>query len=86
MTGPNVRMPNQLPAKRTLESRMLPDRVRMKAWGDFMRAVHEGQRGNYAPAREIVERVRTKHGDAAADAQRRELWRLINSGQPEKSK
>lgn len=54
---------------------------RLKAWGKFMRAVHAGQRGDYGPAREIVESIRAKHGDAAADCQRRELWRMINSGE-----
>jgi hypothetical protein len=54
---------------------------RLKSWSDFMRAVHEGKRGNFAPAREIVERVRARSGDAAASAQRREIWRVIQAGQ-----
>lgn len=53
---------------------------RLKSWSDFMRAVHEAKRGNYEPAREIVERVRTRFGDAAAAAQRRELWRVVKAG------
>jgi hypothetical protein len=28
---------------------------KLKSWGDFMRAVHEGKRGNYRPAGELVE-------------------------------
>ncbi|MFM0174133.1 hypothetical protein PQR33_32935 [Paraburkholderia sediminicola] len=55
---------------------------RLKSWSDFIRAVHEGKRGNYAPAREMVERVRERFGDAAAAAQRREIWRLIQAGEP----
>ncbi|WP_367189786.1 hypothetical protein [Burkholderia sp. Ed8] len=55
---------------------------RLKSWGGFMRAVHEGKRGNYEPAKAIVETVRAKFGDYAAEAQRRELWRLIQAGRP----
>lgn len=55
---------------------------RLKSWGDFMRAVHEGKRGNYEPAKAIVDKVRAKFGDYAAQAQRRELWRLIQAGRP----
>ncbi|KUY52379.1 hypothetical protein [Burkholderia sp. RF2-non_BP3] len=54
---------------------------RLKAWGEFMRAVNEGRRGNYALARDIVETVRSKFGDAAAEMQRRELWRMIKIGE-----
>ncbi len=54
---------------------------RRKAWSNLMRAVHEGKRGNYGPARQIVEAVRAKHGDMAADSQRRELWRMIQTGE-----
>lgn len=53
---------------------------RLRSWSDFMRAVHEGKRGNYEPARAIVARVRERFGDAAAAAQRRELWRVIQAG------
>ncbi|MGF6777828.1 hypothetical protein [Paraburkholderia sp. GAS334] len=53
---------------------------RLKSWGDFMRAVHEAKRGNYRSAREIVERVRARSGDAAVAMQRRELWRVIQAG------
>ncbi|MCA8301291.1 hypothetical protein LGN24_07315 [Burkholderia seminalis] len=55
---------------------------RRKSWGDFMRAVHAGKRGDYEPARAIVARVRAKFGDKAAEAQRREIWRLIQAGKP----
>jgi len=53
---------------------------RLKSWSDFMKAVHAGKRGDYEPARAIVERVRAKHGDTAAESQRRELWRLMQAG------
>lgn len=52
------------------------------AWASFMAAVHAGKRGDYELAKAIVERVRAKFGDRAADAQRRELWRVIQAGQP----
>ncbi|WP_343654538.1 hypothetical protein [Paraburkholderia caribensis] len=55
---------------------------RLKSWGDFVRAVHEGKRGNYQLAQAIVNRVRERFGEAAAQAQRRELWRVIQAGEP----
>lgn len=55
---------------------------RLKSWGDFMRAVHEGKRGNYELAQVIVNRVRERYGEVAAQAQRRELWRVIQAGEP----
>ncbi|VVD29957.1 hypothetical protein [Paraburkholderia dioscoreae] len=61
---------------------MATSNERLKSWGDFIRAVHEGKRGNYGPAQEMVERVRGRFGDAAAAAQRREIWRLIQAGEP----
>lgn len=61
---------------------MVTNDERLKSWSDFIRAVHEGKRGNYAPARAMVERVRGRFGDKAANAQRRELWRLIQAGEP----
>ena len=55
---------------------------RLKSWSDFIKAVHAGKRGDYKPARAIVERVRGKFGDKAAESQRRELWRLMQAGEP----
>lgn len=54
---------------------------RLESWRRFMKAVHEGQRGNYGPAVSLVEAVRARHGDAAAESQRRELWRVMQAGQ-----
>ncbi|MGF6854358.1 hypothetical protein [Paraburkholderia sp. CI3] len=53
---------------------------RLEAWRRFLRAVHAGQRGDYGPAVSLVETVRAKHGDAAAESQRRELWRVMRTG------
>lgn len=61
---------------------MATNNERLASWQRFMRAVREGRQGNYALARDIVEGVRERFGDAAAEAQRRELWRMINAGQP----
>ncbi|CAM2193244.1 conserved protein of unknown function [Paraburkholderia kururiensis] len=55
---------------------------RLKSWSEFMKAVHAGKRGDYKAARAIVERVRAKFGDKAAESQRRELWRLMQAGEP----
>lgn len=55
---------------------------RLKSWGEFTKAVHAGKRGDYQPAKAIVERVRGKFGDRAAESQRRELWRLMQAGDP----
>ena len=67
---------------KSMEASMETKDERAKSWSDFMRAVHQGKRGNFAPARAIVERVRSRFGDAAAAAQRRELWRVIQAGEP----
>jgi hypothetical protein len=61
---------------------MVTNDERLKSWSDFMRAVHEGKRGNYGPAQDMIERVRARFGDVAAAAQRRELWRVIQAGEP----
>lgn len=54
---------------------------RLRYWRDFMTAVHAGKRGDFDPARAIVARVRARFGDKAAEAQRRELWRVIQAGE-----
>lgn len=61
---------------------MSVEEQRLASWRNFLRAVADGKRGNYARARAMVEGVRERFGDAAADAQRRELWRMIHAGQP----
>lgn len=45
----------------------------------FMRAVREGRDGIYEGAREIVESVRRKSGNEAAERAKRELWNYIKS-------
>jgi hypothetical protein len=45
----------------------------------FMEAVRDGRRGQYVRAGEIVERVRQKAGDQAAETAKTELWRYIRS-------
>lgn len=55
---------------------------RLASWTRFMKAVHAGKRGDYGLAISMVEAVRAKHGDAAAESQRRELWRVMCAGQP----
>jgi hypothetical protein len=45
----------------------------------FMEAVRDGRRGQYGKASAIVERVRSKAGDAAAETAKAELWRYIKS-------
>jgi hypothetical protein len=46
---------------------------------DFMQAVRDGRRGEYNAAKAIVERVRCKAGDTAAETAKNELWRYIRS-------
>jgi hypothetical protein len=53
--------------------------TRDKALADFMQAVRDGRRGEYSAAKAIVERVRGKAGDAAAETAKAELWRYIKS-------
>ena len=45
----------------------------------FMQAVRDGRRGEYGAASAIVERVRSKAGDTAAETAKNELWRYIRS-------
>jgi hypothetical protein len=45
----------------------------------FMEAVRDGRRGQYVRAGEIVERVRQKAGDQAAETAKKELWAFIRS-------
>lgn len=46
---------------------------RLKSWGDFMRAVHEGKRGNFGPARAIEARQGTLWGCCGECAATRNL-------------
>jgi hypothetical protein len=45
----------------------------------FMQAVRDGRRGEYGLAKAIVERVRGKAGDTAAEIAKKELWAFIRS-------
>ncbi|MCA7945617.1 hypothetical protein [Burkholderia vietnamiensis] len=45
----------------------------------FKAAVREGRRGQYGAASEIVERVRQKAGDEAAERAKKEIWNYIKS-------
>jgi hypothetical protein len=46
---------------------------------DFMQAVRDGRRGEYSAAKAIVERVRGKAGNAAAERAKAEIWKYIKS-------
>jgi hypothetical protein len=45
----------------------------------LMQAVRDGRRGDYGAASEIVERVRQKAGDQAAETAKKEIWNFIRS-------
>jgi hypothetical protein len=44
-----------------------------------MAAVRDGRRGSYALAQQLVEGVKTRHGEQAAQIAKRELWRFMES-------
>jgi hypothetical protein len=46
----------------------------------FMAAVRDGRSGSFERAKQIVESVRSKAGDEAAERAKRELWAYIKSG------
>jgi hypothetical protein len=45
----------------------------------FMAAVRDGRRGEYGAAKAIIERVRQKAGDQAAETAKKEIWNFIRS-------
>jgi hypothetical protein len=45
----------------------------------FMEAVRDGRHGQYVRAGEIVERVRQKADDQAAETAKKEIWNFIRS-------
>ncbi|MBW0450865.1 hypothetical protein [Paraburkholderia phenoliruptrix] len=45
----------------------------------FMTAVREARAGRNVAARELIEAVRQRHGDEAAERQRRELRNYVDS-------
>lgn len=46
----------------------------------FRAAVRDGRRGSYALAQQLVEGVRTWHGEQAAQIAKKELWAYMTSG------
>ena len=46
----------------------------------FVRAVRDGRKGDYAKAKELVERVRSESGDEVAERTKKELWAYMRSG------
>lgn len=46
----------------------------------FRAAVRDGRRGSYALAQQLVEGVRTRHGEQAAQIAKKELWAYMTSG------
>jgi hypothetical protein len=45
----------------------------------FMAAVNDGRRGDFGKAKELVERVRGKHGDGSAEMAKNEIWKYVQS-------
>jgi hypothetical protein len=45
----------------------------------FMAAVRDGRSGSFERAKQIVESVRSKAGDEAAERAKKELWAYIKS-------
>jgi hypothetical protein len=45
----------------------------------FMAAVRDGRGGSFERAKQIVESVRSKAGDAAAERAKKEIWDYIKS-------
>lgn len=48
-------------------------------WAHFAEAVRAARDGHYGLAQQLVESVRVRFGDEAAEIQRRELWSYIGS-------
>ncbi len=48
----------------------------------FREAVRAARSGSYAPGNRLIAAVREKHGDAAAERQRRELRNYVDSEKP----
>ena len=53
--------------------------TRDEALSRFMAAVKDGRRGSYEAAKAIVESVRAKAGDTAAERAKKEIWAFIRS-------
>jgi len=59
---------------------MTVDEQRAACLAVFKEAARDGQRGNFVRAQNLVHAVRLKHGDAAAETAKIELWKFIRSG------
>jgi hypothetical protein len=53
--------------------------TREEALSRFMSAVRAGRRGSFEEAKAIVENVRGKSGDRAAERAKKEIWAFIRS-------
>lgn len=53
-----------------------------EAWERFREAVRAARGGQYGPGNRLIAAVREKHGDKAAERQRRELRNYVDSEKP----
>jgi hypothetical protein len=53
------------------------DTARIECWQRFTKAIEWARNGDYSGCRALVEAVDAKFGRAAAQQQRRELWRFL---------
>jgi uncharacterized membrane protein len=51
--------------------------ARTECWQRFTKAIERARNGDYSGCRALVEAVDAKFGRAAAQQQRRELWRFL---------
>ncbi|MPW16935.1 hypothetical protein GCT13_08320 [Paraburkholderia sp. CNPSo 3157] len=55
---------------------------RSECWERFKAAVLGAREGHYGIGNALIEAIRQKHGDEAAEIQRRELRRYVDSDKP----
>ncbi|MPW17902.1 hypothetical protein GCT13_13380 [Paraburkholderia sp. CNPSo 3157] len=55
---------------------------RSECWDRFRVSVRAARSGSNREAKELIEAVRQKHGDVAAEIQRRELRNYVDSEKP----
>jgi hypothetical protein len=67
-----------LPAQRESQRGVLV-LTQAEALASFMAAVRDGRRGEYGAAKAIIERVRKKAGDQAAERAKTEIWKYLKS-------
>jgi hypothetical protein len=53
--------------------------TREEALSRFMQAVRDGRRGDYSSAKAIVENVRQRGGNEAAERAKKEIWNYVRS-------